>query len=72
MHLNEKTNTQPDPPIAMGREFHAKPSTSSAGDSALSRFTLITKGIDVTPLLSELASAPEMWLADTSRQRMGG
>ena len=34
-----------------------------------SRFVRIATGIDVTPLLSELAAAPEMWLADTSRQR---
>ena len=34
-----------------------------------SRFIRIARGIDVTPFLSELAAAPEMWLADTSRQR---
>ena len=37
-------------------------------DAAL-RFTRIATGIDVAPLLSELAVAPEAWLADTSRQR---
>lgn len=36
---------------------------------AASRFTRIAAGIDVAPFLSELAAAPEMWLADTSRQR---
>ena len=35
----------------------------------LKRFTRIAQGIDVAPFLSELAGAPEMWLADTSRQR---
>ena len=39
----------------------AKPGTS--------RFTRIAEGIDVTPFLAELAAEPEMWLADTSRQR---
>ncbi len=34
-----------------------------------SRFLRIAAGLDVTPLLAELAAAPEMWLADTSRQR---
>lgn len=34
-----------------------------------SRFMRIARSIDVTPLLSELAESPEMWLADTSRQR---
>ncbi|MCY4585401.1 MAG: aspartyl/asparaginyl beta-hydroxylase domain-containing protein [Bryobacterales bacterium] len=34
-----------------------------------SRFMRIAQGIDVRPFLSELAAAPEMWLADTSRQR---
>lgn len=33
------------------------------------RFTRIEEDIDVTPFLSELAAAPEMWLANTSRQR---
>ena len=68
MHVNEQRKTQPDRPVVMDAKFHAKPG-STTGDSAPSRFTLITRGIDVTPLLSELAAAPEMWLADTSRQR---
>ena len=34
-----------------------------------SRFTRIAVGIDVAPILAELAAAPELWLADTSRQR---
>ena len=33
------------------------------------RFTRVAKGIDVAALVSELAAAPETWLADTSRQR---
>ena len=41
------------------------PEANEAG----SRFTRIAKGIDVGPFLSELDAAPEMWLADTSRQR---
>ena len=35
----------------------------------MSRFVRIAEEIDVTPFLAELAAAPEMWLADTSRQR---
>ena len=34
-----------------------------------SRFLRIAEGLDVRPLLAELDAAPEMWLADTSRQR---
>ena len=41
------------------------PEANEAG----SRFTRIAMGIDVGPFLSELDAAPEMWLADTSRQR---
>ena len=37
--------------------------------STASRFVRIAKGIDVAPFLSELDAAPEMWLANTSRQR---
>lgn len=33
------------------------------------QFSRIAEGMDVTPLLAELDSAPDMWLADTSRQR---
>lgn len=40
-----------------------------ATQDAAPRFTRIATGIDVAPLLSELAVAPEAWLADTSRQR---
>ena len=40
-----------------------------ASNPKTSRFTRIEQGIDVTPFLSELAAVPEMWLADTSRQR---
>ncbi len=40
-----------------------------ATHDAAPRFTRIATGIDVAPLLSELAVAPEAWLADTSRQR---
>ena len=32
-------------------------------------FTNIARGVDIQPLLAELDAAPEMWLADTSRQR---
>ena len=32
-------------------------------------FTNIARGVDIEPLLAELDAAPEMWLADTSRQR---
>lgn len=34
-----------------------------------SRFTRIAEGINVAPFLSELDAAPEMWLANTSRQQ---
>ena len=40
-----------------------------ARHEARSCFTRIATDIDVAPFLSELAAAPEMWLADTSRQR---
>ena len=40
-----------------------------AAGAARSRFTRIASGLDVSPLLSELDAASEMWLADTSRQR---
>ena len=42
--------------------------TPRIGDGA-SRFTRIATNVEVAPLLSELAVTPEMWLADTSRQR---
>ena len=46
---------------------------SIGGATAMSasgpRFTRIAEGIDVAPLLAELAAAPDMWLVDTSRQR---
>ena len=32
-------------------------------------FTRIAESVDTAPLLAELDAAPEMWLADTSRQR---
>ena len=32
-------------------------------------FTRIDQGVNVEPLLAELDAAPEMWFADTSRQR---
>ena len=38
-------------------------------NSTTSRFTRIAEGIDVAPFLSELATALDMWLVDTSRQR---
>ena len=41
---------------------------AGTGDTT-SRFMRIAEGIDVAPILAELAAAPEMWLADTSRQR---
>ena len=45
--------------------FPESPGTRETG----SHFIRISKGIDVAPFLSELAAAPDMWLADTSRQR---
>lgn len=41
------------------------PTTHSNG----SAFRIVAEGIDVAPICSELAAAPETWLADTSRQR---
>ena len=32
-------------------------------------FTRLTEHVNITPLLEELDAAPEMWIADTSRQR---
>ena len=40
-----------------------------ATQDAAARLTRIATGIDVAPFLSELAAAPEAWLANTSRQR---
>ena len=59
----------PASPIQSHREKELDAMPDATENSECSRFTLITKEIDVTPLLSELAAAPEMWLADTSRQR---
>ena len=33
------------------------------------QFANIARGVDIAPLLVELDASPEMWLADTSRQR---
>ena len=41
----------------------------AARNVAASRFLRIATGIDVAPFLSELSAAPELWHADTSRQR---
>ncbi|MDE0388824.1 MAG: aspartyl/asparaginyl beta-hydroxylase domain-containing protein [Rhodospirillales bacterium] len=35
----------------------------------MQHFTRLAEGVDTNPLLSELAAEPELWLADTSRQR---
>lgn len=35
----------------------------------MQHFTNITRDVDIRALLAELDAAPEMWLADTSRQR---
>lgn len=35
----------------------------------MQHFTRIAEGIDIEPLLAELDVEPEMWLADSSRQR---
>ena len=37
--------------------------------SAFQHFTRIDDSVDVSPFLAELDAAPEMWLANTSRQR---
>ena len=37
--------------------------------TGLQHFTRITEAVDVSPFLEELEAVPEMWLADTSRQR---
>ena len=36
---------------------------------ALKHFTRLADSVDVSPFLAELDAAPEMWLANTSRQR---
>ena len=40
-----------------------------AAQDGARRFIRIAEGIDVSPFLAELAAAPELWHADTSRQR---
>ena len=35
----------------------------------MTHFTRIREGVDIEPILAELAAQPELWLADTSRQR---
>ena len=37
--------------------------------NVMRHFTRIVDSVDVTPFLAELDTAPQMWLADTSRQR---
>ena len=38
-------------------------------ESTATRFTRVAAGIEVAPFLAELDAAPELWLANTSRQR---
>ena len=35
----------------------------------MQHFTYVARGVDIEPLVAELDAAPEMWFADTSRQR---
>ena len=49
--------------------FGAPTSPSSGTPDKGLRFCRIGQDIDVAPYLSELSAAPEMWYADTSRQR---
>lgn len=46
-----------------------KTDTHSTSDGASTHFTRIAERVDTAPLLAELEAAPEMWLANTSRQR---
>ena len=52
--------------VAAGDDIAMPDPPAGANPSA---FTRIARGIDVAPLLAELAADPEMWLVDTSRQR---
>ena len=46
------------------------PTVSESGITIpMQHFTKIDCGVDIQPLLAELDAAPEMWFADTSRQR---
>ena len=46
------------------------PTVSESGITIpMLHFTKIDCGVDIQPLLAELDAAPEMWFADTSRQR---
>lgn len=49
----------------MERNSVTKPMT----EDAMLHFTRIAEHVDISPLLEELDASPEMWLADTSRQR---
>ena len=49
------------------REGAALP--SAVTESTATSFTRVATEIDVAPFLAELDAAPEMWLANTSRQR---
>ena len=60
MLMKPETNGSVRAPIAMPDPAERRPA---------SRFFRIAEGLDVGLLLSELDAAPEMWLADTSRQR---
>jgi len=45
------------------------PMTEPNDVDAMQHFTRIAERVDVTPFLEELDAAPQMWSADTSRQR---
>ena len=51
-----------------GGEFH-EAAAGFVDSGALSHFSRVATGVDIAPLVSELAAAPALWLADTSRQR---
>ena len=67
MHVISENHAQQPRSSASGEGVQAIPGGTES--TAQSRFTLIAKGIDINPLVSELIKAPEIWLADTSRQR---
>ena len=49
--------------------LEARPKVEPTAEGALKHFTRIADSVDLRPFLAELYAAPEIWLANTSRQR---
>src|SRR5271170_7254086 len=52
-----------------GPRAQALPSERSAADRGLENFRLIASGIDLAPILAELAESEPLWLANSIRQQ---